>query len=93
MGGILVGQTNLRIDSLKNKGIHVMNSNNIKQWRPMGPETHQTGFKSRKSGLRPLCGLTPCIFSESQWHHNCVCQLCSKDTLYSLGLFLLTGVR
>ena len=65
MTGILVGQTNLRIDSLKNKGIHVVNSNKIKQWRPLGPETHQTGFKSRKSGLSPLCGLKTCIFSES----------------------------
>ena len=51
MAGILVGQTNLRIDSLKNKGIYVVNSNKIKQRRPLSPETHQTGFKSRKSGL------------------------------------------
>ena len=30
MAGILVGQTNLRINSLKNKGIQVVNSNKIK---------------------------------------------------------------
>ena len=65
MAGILVGQTNLRTDSLKNKGIYVVNSNKIKQRRPLSPETHQTGFKSRKSGLSPLCGLKTCIFSES----------------------------
>ena len=65
MAGILVGQTNLRIDSLKNKGIHVVNSSKIKQWRPLSSETHQTGFKNRKSGLSPLCGLKTCIFSES----------------------------
>lgn len=51
MAGISVGQTNLRINSLKNKGIYVVNSNKIKQRRPLSPETHQTGFKSRKSGL------------------------------------------
>ena len=51
MAGILVGQTNLRIDSLKNKGIYVVNSNKIKQRRPLSPETHQTRFKSRNSGL------------------------------------------
>lgn len=51
MAGILVGQTNLRIDSLKNKGIYVVNSNKIKQRRPLSPETYQTGFKIRNSGL------------------------------------------
>ena len=59
MAGKLVGQTNLRTDSLKNKGIYVVNSNKIKQRRPLSPETHQTGFKSRKSRLiKPLCRLT-----------------------------------
>ena len=66
MAEILVGQTNLRIDSLKNKGIYVVNSNKIKQRRPLGPETHQTGFKSRKSGLiKPFMWAQNLHFSES----------------------------
>lgn len=66
MAGISVGQTNLRIDSLKNKGIYVVNSNKIKQRRPLSPETHQTGFKSRKSGLiKPFMWAQNLYFSES----------------------------
>ena len=74
MAGILVGQTNLRIDSLKNKGIHVVNSNKIKQWRPQGPETHQTGFKSR--GFKPFMWAQNSHFSR-EWHNNCICQHCN----------------
>lgn len=77
MAGILVGQTNLRIDSLKNKGIYVVNSNKIKQRRPLSPETYQRGFKSRNSGLiNPFMKAHNLHFFR-EWHHNCICQHCN----------------